>query len=42
MRRYIDTESTRGLVLAKQYLVSTNYNCKTSYLTKVPCGALPR
>ncbi len=41
MRRYIHKPATNGLAWAEQYLVSTNYNCKTSYLTKVqsrvPC-----
>ena len=35
MRRYIYTESTHELALAEQYTVSTNFDCKTSYLTKV-------
>ena len=39
MRRYIYTPSTNGLARAEQYLVSTSYNCKTSYLTKVLCWA---
>ena len=38
MRRYIYTVSTKALVFAEQYNVSTNYNCKTDYLNKVRAG----
>ena len=36
--RYIYTVATKSLVLAEQYVVSHNINCKTSYLNKVRCG----
>jgi hypothetical protein len=42
MRRYIYTETTKALALAERYTVSINSDCNTTYLNKVPSGAVQR